>query len=124
MDHVVLIAGWQMHAKSSAEADKDKQSSGPSAVETREQRQAAEQMHRYRDPDGDIGRGYVDTGEILRCAGRIAQLDDTVPDEQARHQQSCERQQKDFAPHSAAPFRIWAMWMNLIGTPMRSAQPC
>jgi Fe-S oxidoreductase len=26
--------------------------------------------------------------------------------------------------HALAPFRIWAMWMNLIGTPMRSAQPC
>ena len=25
--------------------------------------------------------------------------------------------------HALAPFRIWAMWMNLIGTPMRSAQP-
>jgi hypothetical protein len=28
-----------------------------------------------------------------------------------------------FGRHVAAPFRIWAMWMNLIGTPMRSAQP-
>ncbi len=26
--------------------------------------------------------------------------------------------------HEPAPFRIWAMWMNFIGTPMRSAQPC
>ena len=26
--------------------------------------------------------------------------------------------------HALAPFRIWAMWMNFIGTPMRSAQPC
>jgi len=26
--------------------------------------------------------------------------------------------------HALAPFRIWATWMNLIGTPMRSAQPC
>src|SRR5262245_15827113 len=26
--------------------------------------------------------------------------------------------------HALAPFRIWAIWMNLIGTPMRSAQPC
>src|SRR5215831_2267053 len=25
--------------------------------------------------------------------------------------------------HALAPFRIWAMWMNLIGMPMRSAQP-
>jgi len=25
--------------------------------------------------------------------------------------------------HALAPFRIWAMWMNLIGTPIRSAQP-
>jgi hypothetical protein len=27
------------------------------------------------------------------------------------------------ATHAKAPLRIWAMWMNLIGTPMRSAQP-
>src|SRR5260221_4435660 len=26
--------------------------------------------------------------------------------------------------HALAPFRIWAMWMNFMGTPMRSAQPC
>jgi hypothetical protein len=26
--------------------------------------------------------------------------------------------------HALAPFRIAAMWMNFIGTPMRSAQPC
>src|SRR5262249_39593847 len=26
--------------------------------------------------------------------------------------------------HAAAPFRIWAMWMNLRFTPIRSAQPC
>src|ERR1700722_18140907 len=25
--------------------------------------------------------------------------------------------------HALAPLRIWAIWMNLIGTPMRSAQP-
>ena len=25
--------------------------------------------------------------------------------------------------HAPAPLSIWAMWMNLIGTPMRSAQP-
>ena len=25
--------------------------------------------------------------------------------------------------HALAPFRIWAIWMNFIGTPMRSAQP-
>ncbi len=25
--------------------------------------------------------------------------------------------------HALAPFRIWAMWINFIGTPMRSAQP-
>src|SRR6202040_4329583 len=109
-----------MHAKSSAEADQGKQSSGPSGVETRKQRQAAEQMHQYRDPDRDIGRRYVNTGEILRRAAWIAQLHDAIPHEQARHQQSCERQQKGFAVHSAAPFRIWAMWMNLIGNARRS----
>ena len=26
--------------------------------------------------------------------------------------------------HALAPFKIWAIWMNFIGTPMRSAQPC
>jgi hypothetical protein len=26
--------------------------------------------------------------------------------------------------HATTPFRICAIWMNLIGTPMRSAQPC
>src|SRR5580704_13826746 len=62
-------------------------------------------MDRYRDPDRNIGRGYVNTGEISRRAARIAQLDDAVPDEQAGHQQSCEEQQKGFA-HSAPPFRI------------------
>src|SRR5215469_4400155 len=113
-----------MHTEGSAEADKDKQGSGPSGVETCKQCQAAEQMHQYRDPDGDIGRRYVNAGEILRRAARIAQLDNAIPHEQARHQQSRERQQKGFACHSVAPFRIWAMWMNLIGTPMRSAQPC
>jgi hypothetical protein len=25
--------------------------------------------------------------------------------------------------HAVAPLRIWATWMNLIGRPMRSAQP-
>src|SRR5690242_4747947 len=25
--------------------------------------------------------------------------------------------------HALAPLSIWAMWMNLMGTPMRSAQP-
>src|SRR6516162_10432099 len=124
VDHVVRISGRQMHAKGSAEADKDQQGSGPSRVETREQCQTAEEMHQYRDPDGDIGRRYVNAGEILRRAARITQLDNAIPHEKARHQQSCERQQKGFASHSAAPFRIWAMWMHLIGTPMRSAQPC
>jgi hypothetical protein len=38
MDHVVLISGRQMHAKSGTQADKGKQRSGPSAVKTREQR--------------------------------------------------------------------------------------
>ena len=55
-------------------------------------------------------------GEILCRTARIAQLDDAVADKQARHQQSCERQQKG----SAAPFRIWLMWMNLIGNARRS----
>src|SRR5215831_5181913 len=44
------------------------------------------------------------------------QLDDAVPNEQAGHQQSREEQQKGFAAHLAAPFRIRAIWMSLIGT--------
>src|SRR5215470_9944118 len=116
MDHVVLISGRQVHAKSGAQADKGKQRSGPSAVETREKRKAAKQVDRYRDPDRDIGRGYVNAGEISRRATWIAQLDDAVPDEQAGHQQSCEEQQKGFAAHLTAPFRIRAIWMSLIGT--------
>src|SRR5215472_5488145 len=116
MDNVVLISGWQMHAKSGAQADKGKQRGGPSAVKTREQRQAAKQMDRYRDPDRDIRRRHVNAGEISRRAAWIAQLDDAVPDEQAGHQQSCEEQQKGFAAHLAAPFRIRAIWMSLIGT--------
>src|SRR5271167_5214044 len=95
-----------MHPKSGAQADKGKQISGTTAVKTREQRQAAEQMDRYRDPDCDKGRGYVNAGEILRGAARIAQLDDAVPDEQARHQQSREGRQEGCAAHAMAPFRI------------------
>ena len=34
------------------------------------------------------------------------------------------RMQVGIAAHALAPLRIWAIWMNLIGTPMRSAQPC
>ena len=37
-----------------------------------------------------LGTGHVNTGEILRGAARIAQLDDAYPNEQARHQQSCD----------------------------------
>ena len=81
-----------MHAKGSAEADKDKHSSGPSGVETCKQRQAAEQMHPYSRPDRNIGRRYVNAGEILRRSVWIAQHDDAVPDEQARHHQSGEGQ--------------------------------
>jgi hypothetical protein len=109
MDHVALISGRQMHAKSGAQAHKGKQASGPSAVKTHEQRQAAEQMRQYRDPDRDIGRGYVNTGEILRRAARITQLDDAISDEQARHKQSRGRQQKGFAVHALAPLRILVM---------------
>src|SRR6516165_8442093 len=112
-----------MHAKSRTQADKSKQSSGPSGVEAHQQGQAAEQMDRYLGPDYNIGRRHVNAGEILRRAPWIAHHDDAVPNKQARHQQSGERRQECFAVHSVVPFRIWAMWMNLIGTPMRSAQP-
>src|SRR5262249_32334446 len=73
MDHVVLISSRQMHAKGSAKANQGKQSGGPSAAETREQRQTAEQMDWYRDPDRDIRRRYVNAREILDRTARIAQ---------------------------------------------------
>jgi hypothetical protein len=44
MYHIALISRRQIHAKSSAEADKSKQSRGPSGVETHKQRPATEQM--------------------------------------------------------------------------------
>ena len=44
VDHIVWISGRQVHAKGGAQADEGQQSSGPTAVETRQQRQAAEQM--------------------------------------------------------------------------------
>ena len=86
MDHIVLISDRQMNAKSGAEADKGKQSSGPTGVETHKERQAAEKMDGHRDPDRHVGNRYVHAREILRCAARIAQLEDAVPDEKARHQ--------------------------------------
>jgi hypothetical protein len=88
----IVKARFLRNAKGSANADKGEQGSGPSAVETREERQPAEQMDRYREPDRDIGRGHVNAGEILRRTARIEQLADAVLDEQARHQQSCEGQ--------------------------------
>src|SRR5713101_3716541 len=44
MDHIVWISGRQMHAKGGAQADEGQQRSGPTAVETRQQRQAPDQM--------------------------------------------------------------------------------
>src|SRR5262249_13374801 len=66
-------------------------------------------MNRYRDPDRNKGLGYMNAGEILRGAARIAQLDDAVPDEQARHQQSRERWQEGCPAHAMAPFRIYGI---------------
>jgi hypothetical protein len=106
MDHVVLISRRQMHATSSAQADKGEQSGRPSGIESHQQGQAAEQVDWYRGPDRNIGCRHVNAGEILRCAAWIAQHDDAVPDEQARHQQSCEGQQEGFTAHSAAPFKM------------------
>jgi hypothetical protein len=94
-----------MHAKGGAQADEGQQSSGPTAVETRQQRQAPDQMGRYRDPHHDTGRGHVHGGKKFRGADRITQLEDAVPHEQARHQQSGQRRQKDFAAHELAPFK-------------------
>ena len=45
MDHIVWISGRQMHAKGGAQADEGQQSSGPTAIKARQQRQAAKQMH-------------------------------------------------------------------------------
>jgi hypothetical protein len=57
IDHIGLISGRQMHAKSSAEADKSKQSSGPSGVETCKQRQAAEQITNIEIQTATSGAG-------------------------------------------------------------------
>ena len=57
VDHVALISGRQMHAKSSAEADKDKQCRGPSGIETCKQRQAAEQITNIEIQTATSGAG-------------------------------------------------------------------
>src|SRR6478736_4140546 len=53
-------------------------------------------MENDRNPDRDIGNWHVDVRKILCRPGRIAQLEDAVPDEKARHQQARKRRQVGF----------------------------
>src|SRR5882757_5147037 len=53
-------------------------------------------MENDRNPHRRIGNWYVDVRKILCRPARITQLEDAVPDEQARHQQACKRRQVGF----------------------------
>src|SRR5258708_14024874 len=53
-------------------------------------------MENDRNPNRHIGNWYVDVRKILCRPARIAQLDDAVPDEEARHQQARKRRQVGF----------------------------
>src|SRR3974390_2352650 len=53
-------------------------------------------MENDRNPNRHIGNWYVDVREILCRPARIAQLEDAVPDEKARHQHARKRRQVGF----------------------------
>src|SRR4029077_13343566 len=53
-------------------------------------------MENDRNPNRHIGNWNVDVGKILCRPARIAQLEDAVPDEKARHQQARKRRQVGF----------------------------
>src|SRR4029077_14259216 len=53
-------------------------------------------MENDRNPNRHIGNWHVDVRKILCRPGRIAQLEDAVPDEKARHQQARKRRQVGF----------------------------
>src|SRR5947207_12315649 len=64
---------------------------------------------------------------LQRLRGRLGVIEAaTVADDGVRIERSQELgvQHGGRGAHALAPFRICAIWMNLIGTPMRSAQPC
>ena len=90
---VSLIADRQMHAKSGAEAEKNEQGRRPSRLEAKEERQAAEQMDGDGDPDSHLGNRHVDAGKILGSGGWVPELQNAVPNKEARHQNTCEWEQ-------------------------------
>src|SRR5215831_6574422 len=53
-------------------------------------------MENDRNPNRHIGNWYVDVRKILCRSARIAQLEDAVLDEKARHQQARKRRQVGF----------------------------
>src|SRR5882724_9181597 len=53
-------------------------------------------MENDRNPNRHIGNWHVDVRKILCRPGRIAQLEDAVPDEKARHQQARKQRQIGF----------------------------
>ena len=57
VDHVALISGRQMHAKSSNKADEGEQSGRPSGVEAHQQGQAAEQVGGTASQTAILGAG-------------------------------------------------------------------
>src|SRR6516165_9811997 len=53
-------------------------------------------MENDRNPNRHIGNWYVDVRKIPCGPARVAQLEDAVPDEKARHQQARKRRQVGF----------------------------
>src|SRR6476620_6911773 len=53
-------------------------------------------MENDRNPNRHIGNWHMDVRKILCRRGWIAQLEDAVPDEKARHQQARKRRQVGF----------------------------
>src|SRR6266550_6295671 len=91
MDHVRRITFRQMHAEGSPQTDKSKQGGSPTSSETQKKGKAPDQVYGDRYPDRKIWNGHVHFGQVLRRAGRVPQLEKTVPNKEARHQQPRER---------------------------------
>src|SRR6266550_8245999 len=91
MDHVRRITFRQMHAEGSPQTDKSKQGGSPTSSETQRKGKPPDQVYGDRYPDRKVWSRHVYGGEIMRCASRVLQLENTIPDKQARHQQPREQ---------------------------------
>src|SRR5215467_1283679 len=69
-------------------------------------------MENDRNPDGHIGNWYVDVRKILCRPARIAQLEDAVPDEEARHQQARKRRQVGFHGVHGSRSQLLVDWLK------------